>query len=144
MAIGPVPQIMLGCNAKGPPDSGTGASETGTGPQNAAILDENTDKLIVLPNQGGNDEIWFNPGDGLYFLAEGQNAATEQLGIVSSRRLSVLQDVTVSNPPDVGRAHSVAADPILSEVYLPLPDNAGSAICPVPASGRVAVFWKPY
>jgi hypothetical protein len=99
---------------------------------------------IVLPNQGGNDEVWFNPGDGLYFLAEGQNAATEQLGIVSSRGLSVLQDVTVSNPPGVGRAHSVAADPILNEVYLPIPVNAGSAICPVQASGCVAVFWKPY
>jgi hypothetical protein len=50
----------------------------------------------------------------------------------------------VSNPPGVGRAHSVAADPISNEVFLPIPNNAGSAICPVPANGCVAVFWKQY
>jgi hypothetical protein len=86
--------------------------------------------------------VWFNPGNGLYFLAEGQNAAQEQLGVVSSHHIRVLQDVLVSNPPGVGRAHSVAADPISNEVFLPIPNNAGSAICPVAASGCVAVFWK--
>jgi hypothetical protein len=144
MAIGPTPEILLGCNAKGPPDTGTGASAAGTGPQNAAILNENSGKLHVLPNQGGNDQVWFNPGNGLYFLAEGQNAAQEQLGVVSSHPVRVLQDVLVSNPPGVGRAHSVAADPISNEVFLPIPNNAGSAICPVPANGCVAVFWKQY
>ena len=58
MAIGPGPQIPLGCNAKGPPDTGTGASEAGTGPQNAAIINEENSQVIqVLANQGGNDEV---------------------------------------------------------------------------------------
>jgi hypothetical protein len=140
MALGPGPEILLGCNAKGPPDTGTGSAETGTGPQNAAVLDEFSGRLIkVLANQGGNDEVWFNPGDGLYFLAEGQNAAQEQLGIVSSFPISVLQDVAIS-PPATGRAHSVAADPILNEAYVPIPNNAASTLCPTPADGCVAIF----
>jgi len=146
MAIGPRPQILLGCNAKGPPDTGSGSSETGTGPQNAAIIDENTGNLIaVLPNQGGNDEVWFNPGNKLYYLAEGSNAAQEQLGIVSSFfPIGTVYDLVVSNPPGVGHAHSVAVDPTANEAYLPIPDNAGSSICPVPANGCVAVIWSPH
>jgi hypothetical protein len=137
MAIGPDPQILLGCNAKGPPS----VSGTGTGPQNAAVLDENSGKLIkVLANQGGNDEVWFNPGNGLYFLAEGQNAAFEQLGIVSSSPIFVSQDIIVAPGGETGRAHSVAADPNKNEVYLPIPNNAGSDLCPTAADGCVAIF----
>jgi hypothetical protein len=144
MAIGPAPEIMLGCNAKGPPETPTGCSTssncTGSGPQNTVVIDENDGRVIsTLANQGGNDEVWFNPGDGLYFLAEGQNAAQEQLGIVSSFPITTVQDVAIS-PPATGRAHSVAADPILNEVYVPIPDNASSTICPTPADGCVAVF----
>jgi hypothetical protein len=144
MALGPAPEILLGCNAKGPPDTGTGSAETGTGPQNAAVLDENTGELLVLPNQGGNDEVWFNPGNGLYFLAEGQNAAQEQLGVVSSRHIRTLQDVFVSPGGSTGRAHSVAADPDSNEVFLPIPNNAGSTLCPMAADGCIAVFWQQY
>ncbi len=146
MAIGPAPQILLGCNAKAPPTTGTGASEIGTGPQNAAIIDENTGKIIaVLPKQGGNDEVWFNPGDGLYYLAEGSNAAQEQLGIVSSfPKIKTIFDLVVANPPGVGHAHSVAVDRTTNEAYLPIPDNAGSNICPIPANGCVAVIWSPF
>jgi len=140
MALGPDPQILLGCNAKGPPTTGTGASETGTGPQNAAVLDKNSGKLIkVLANQGGNDEVWFNPGNGLYFLAEGQNAAFAQLGIVNSTPIFVSQDIIVAPGGETGRAHSVAADPVKNEAYLPIPNNAGSDLCPT-ANGCIAIF----
>jgi hypothetical protein len=149
MAIGPAPQILLGCNAAGPPDAPLPVTSdtVGTGPQNAAVLDENTGRLIkVLANQGGNDEVWFNPGDGLYFLAEGQNAAAgAQLGIVSSFPIiNLVQDITIANPPGAGHAHSVAADPIANEVYMPIPSNVGGTQnpCPVPTSGCVAVYSK--
>jgi hypothetical protein len=139
MAIGPAPEIMLGCNAMGPPDTGTGSSEIGTGPQNAAVLDEYTGELIkVLPNQGGNDEVWFNPGDGLYFLAQGSHATEQYLGIVRSLPIDVTQDILIGTGP--GKAHSVAADPIQNEVYFPVPNNEDSStICPT-ANGSVAVF----
>lgn len=132
MAIGPAPQIMLGCNAAGPPNN--------TGPANTAVLDENSGHLIkVLANQGGNDEVWFNPGDGLYFLAEGQNPIAAQLGIVASEPIFVSQDIFIAPAGEAGHAHSVAADPIKNEAYFPIPNNGGSNLCPT-ANGCVAIF----
>jgi len=132
MAIGPEPQILLGCNAASqPPGSG----------QNAAIIDERNGKILkVLANAGGADEVWFNPGDGHYFLADGSNTTQEQVAVVDS--LSAQQDapILISKPPGAGRAHSVAADPDANQAYVPIPDNAGSTICPTVASGCIAIF----
>ena len=132
MAIGPEPQILLGCNAASqPPGSG----------QNAAIIDEHNGKLIkVLANAGGADEVWFNPGDGHYFLADGSNTTQEQLAVVDF--LSGEEDpfVVIAKPPGAGHAHSVAADSWTNEVYFPIPDNAGSTLCPTVTSGCVAIF----
>jgi hypothetical protein len=156
MAIGPFPEIMLGCNAKGPPEvnSSTGTPPcsistncTGSGPQNTVVIDERNGGVIrTLANQGGNDEVWFNPGNGLYFLAEGSNATQEQLGIVSSFPfINLVQDIVVASPPGTGHAHSVAADPISGEVFFPIPNNVESTgnqdPCPSPSSGCVAIYW---
>jgi hypothetical protein len=129
MALGPDPEILLGCNAKSPPLAPAGCDPTstctgGTGPQNTAVIDERNGNVIrVLANQGGNDEVWFNPGNSLYFLAEGQNAAGAQLGVASSFPfIATLQDILVANV-SVGHAHSVAADPFSGEVYFPIPNN---------------------
>jgi hypothetical protein len=152
MAIGPAPEIMLGCNAKGPPEvpAGCNASTncTGSGPQNTVVIDERNGNVIkTLANQGGNDEVWFNPGNGLYFLAEGQNATQEQLGIVSSFPfIKLVQDIIIAAPPGAGHAHSVAADPITKEVFMPIPNNVGGSQnpCPTPSSGCVAIYWSQY
>jgi hypothetical protein len=56
-----------------------------------------------LPNQGSNDEVWFNPGDGLYFVAEGQNSVAEQRGIVSSFFLRSRGKVLMTDRPKPGR-----------------------------------------
>jgi hypothetical protein len=166
MALGPFPQIMEGCNAKGPPEvsTSTGAPPctisggvppnltgncTGSGPQNTVVIDErNGSVLATLANQGGNDEVWFNPRNGLYFLAEGSNATQEQLGIVTSFPffINTIQDIVVANPPGTGHAHSVAADQFSGEVYYPIPNNVDAATvnapnpCPTPAQGCVAIY----
>ena len=153
MALGPDPEIMLGCNAAGPPEVPAGCDPTstctgGSGPQNTVVIDERNGNVIkTLANQGGNDEVWFNPGNGLYFLAEGQNAAQAQLGIVSSFPFpNLLQDIVVAKP-SVGHAHSVAADPISGEVYFPIPNNLDGAGNTVPnpcgagaAQGCIAIY----
>ena len=155
MAIGPDPQIMFGCNAAGPPELPLGCNPstncTGSGSQNTVVIDErNGNVLKTLKDQGGNDEVWFNPGNGLYFLAQGQNAAQEQLGIVSSFPfIKLLQDIVVATPAGKGHAHSVAADPISGEVYYPIPSNVGGSVpnqnpCPTPANGCVAIYWQQW
>jgi hypothetical protein len=132
MAIGPAPQILLGCNAVSqPPGSG----------QNAAVMDERDGRLIaVLANAGGADEVWFNPGDGHYFLADGSNTTQEQLAVIDSRSDQEDPFVVIAKPPGAGHAHSVAADLRTNEVYFPIPDNAGSTLCPTVTSGCVAIF----
>ena len=128
MALGPAPEIMLGCNAAGPPELPAGCSPSsncaGSGSQNTVVIDERNGRVIkTLVGQGGNDEVWFNPANGLYFLAEGQNAAQAQLGIVRSFPfIDTVQDIVVATQYK-GHAHSVAADPISGEVYFPIPNN---------------------
>jgi hypothetical protein len=80
MAIGPDPQILLGCVA--PTSVGSG---TLNGPQNSVIIDATTGLITtVLDNQGGADEVWFDPGSNQYFIAQGRHVPTEQLGIVDA------------------------------------------------------------
>jgi hypothetical protein len=80
MALGPDPQILLGCNA---PSSINGG--TLNGPQNAAIIDATTGLITtVLNDLGGDDEVWFEPVSGHYFLAGGSHLPTQQLGVVDA------------------------------------------------------------
>jgi hypothetical protein len=145
MAVGPDKQILLGCNQPSP-----------NGHSNTVIINENTGAIIKrLTDLGGNDEVWFNPGDGHYFLAEGQLLPTERLGVVDSAGKKRDKFVEVgTNCNTARRAHSVAADPATNEVYLPIPPDTGtpvqvcttstpffeSDLCSDPSKGCVAVF----
>ena len=67
-----------------------------------ASLDERTGRLIkVLPNVGGADEVWFNPGDGHYFLADGSGIVQEQVGVVDS--VSGREDPAILDREAAGR-----------------------------------------
>ena len=143
MAVGPSNQILLGCNAPSP-----------NGHSNTVIINERSGSVVGrLPDLGGNDEVWFNPGDGHYFLAGGQNVPNEQLGIVDFNGHRPDKTViTAANPNATARrAHSVAADSNKNEVYLPVPAvNTGAApgydstLCgttpTAKAAGCIAVF----
>jgi hypothetical protein len=82
MALGPDPQILIGCNAPSTVGGGTNALN---GPQNSAIIDATTGLITtLLENQGGADEVWFEPVSRQYFLAEGSHLPNQQLGVVDS------------------------------------------------------------
>jgi hypothetical protein len=137
-AVGPGFQLMLGCNAAFP----AATSTTPAGPRNTAVIDQrNGAVLSVLPNLGGLDEVWFNPGDGNYYLPSCNTACrtvgaggTEVLARVSSNSLQLVQSVTVAvqnsattvtsgNPRTI---HSVAADPTTLKVFVPIPAVGGN------------------
>ena len=126
MAVGPAPQILLGCNARSP-----------NGVFNTVIINEHNGHVMkTLANEGGDDEVWFNPGDGHYFLAGGSFLPNEQLGIVDSQ-LGV-PDQTVQTGTANGtarRAHSVAADSNTNVVYVPIPATGGGATLTPPTVG---------
>ena len=116
MAIGPAPQIALGCNAPTIP----------SGVRNSVIINENNGNVsAVLANEGGTDEAWFNPGDGHYFFANstpGSKASPpgpQFLGIVDSNGDQEDQTVTTATGTTVG-SHSVAADPVQNQAYVPV------------------------
>jgi hypothetical protein len=122
MALGPDHQILLGCN--GP----SGANHP------TAIIDERDGHVIkTLANQSGADMVWFNPGDDHYFLARSTSVGPNQfLGVVDADNPggpSSDTDVITANKTVAGRnAHSVAADPIMNQVYVPIPAGV-STIC---------------
>ena len=66
----------------------------------------------------GSDEVWFNKGDGHYYLAARSNDPAKggpSLGIIDARDNSF-----VANVPTDASAHSVAADARTGLVYVPL------------------------
>ena len=141
MAIGPNNQILLGCNAGGPPAT--------TGPQNMAILNKRSGTIIaVLDGLGGADQVSFNPSDGHYFGALGSHLPDELLAVIDAKSHLADQTVFVGNAGGTTRrAHSVAADPNTNQVYLPVPATGGgspgftSTLCGTDAvTGCIAVF----
>ncbi len=128
MAIGPDEQILLGCNAS----------------LSSVIINERSGKVIAtLPNEGGPDEVWFNDGDDHYFLARSAAVGPHQLlGVVDARDHHEDQSVPIAL---AGRpnAHSVAADPVLNQVYVPIPAGHSSVCSSAGGSdahGCIAVF----
>jgi hypothetical protein len=145
MAIGPGTQILLGCNAPSP-----------DGTQNSVIINANTGAITnLLADFGGSDEVWFEPGSGHYFLANGSHLPSEMLGIVDSSPVEENQNIFVGFAGSTTRrAHSVAAwsggisgigD--LTVALLPVPAVGGtpapfsSTLCDdAAAAGCIAVF----
>jgi hypothetical protein len=133
MTIGPDHQILLGCNAP----SGNGLFST-------VIIDDRNGKVIAtLDNESGADQVWYNDGDGQYFLA--RSSATlpqQQLGVIDASgdpsRLD--QSVFIGTKGSAGN-HSVAADPVFNQVYVPIASTSGaSATYCGGTNGCIAIF----
>jgi len=126
LAIGPDREILLGCS-----NSGKGS----------VIIDErNGDLVRSLDGLNGSDEVWYNPGNNHYFLAEsnhkvGSNPATPILGAVDQRPDTIGED---ADPVTAAGSHSVAVDPVFNQVYVP-GNKAATSICSS-TNGCIAIF----
>ncbi len=126
LAIGPHREILLGCSNAG---------------KGSVIINELDGDLVRnLPGLNGNDEVWFNPGDNHYFLAGGNhNLALPTpgpiLGVVDRRGDPDVEDAT---PTTAAGSHSVAADPVKNQVYVP-GNKAATTLCGG-SNGCIAVF----
>jgi hypothetical protein len=103
LAVGPAHQLALGC-----------------GGTNSLIIDDrNGGTIAIVAGQGGTDEDWYNPGSNHYYFARSTPAAlgVEDAGPPPSA------DPTVST---AAGSHSVAADPIRNQVYVPIRGNAAT------------------
>jgi hypothetical protein len=128
LAIGPQREILLGCSNAG---------------QGSVIINELDGSLVQnLAGLNGNDEVWYNPGDNHYFLAGSNHnlplpTSGAILGVVDQ---SGDPDVEDASPTTKSGSHSVAADPVKNQVYVPV--NAVNPLCGgTPAlNGCIAVF----
>jgi DNA-binding beta-propeller fold protein YncE len=112
LAIGPGNQLLAGCG----------------NPHRAVIIDRTNGMVLGdFSTVGGADEVWYNPGDNRYYLAE---TAFQNLGIIDAGTLGAVGEVQSG----IG-AHSVAADLASNHIFVPIagPDPA----CP---NGCIAVF----
>jgi len=113
LAIGPRHELLLGC-----------------GGANSLIIDDrNGSTLAFLGGQGNADEVWYNPGDNQYFIAESGN---KQLGVVDA---SGAEDVPAATATG---SHSVAVDMLRNQVYVPA-NQAATTLCGS-SNGCIAVF----
>jgi hypothetical protein len=140
MAIGEDHQILLGC-----------ADPNLTVRSTVIIDDRNGDVIATVANEDGGDEVWFSDGDDEYFLARSGGGTAQQLGVIDSdgkEKIAADQSVPIGLPNTPtsphGAAHSVAADPVLNQVYVPIPSTAGLNVCSnaggSDALGCIAVF----
>jgi hypothetical protein len=116
MAIGPKPQILLGCNGD-------------TSQHSTVVINELNGQIIqTFANESGADMVWFNPGNNHYFLARSSAFGdTQKLGIIDAVSLSPDADISVG-PTGAPNAHSVAADPVTNRTFFPSPGGK-STLC---------------
>jgi hypothetical protein len=139
-ATGPGFQLLVGCNGSG--------STT----QSSVIIDVRDGTILAtVPNQSGPDEVWFNPGDGHYFLARSAATGPNQLlGVIDAFQLqgdpSVFTAFKTGTPTPAG-SHSVAADPVTNRVFVPIGGAGSSNVCGSvggsDAQGCIAVYSTP-
>jgi hypothetical protein len=114
--------------------------------------------LVSVPGVGGGDEVWFNSGDGNYYVTAGNDPIAPVLGVIASvsgTSTNVLTQLipTLYAQPQVGTTaaknfvhsagtvHSVAASAANNHVYVPLPANTAYNLNGVScAQGCIAVF----
>ena len=135
MALGPFPQALLGCSNAGP---------------NSVIINLNSGSVIgTLAGEAGADESWFNPANNQYFLGSGNHLTA--VGGSTAPILGVVDATGKKNdfsPKSAVGSHSVAADPVKNQVYVPINNNpaqgGASGICGANggsnANGCIAVF----
>ena len=126
LAIGPNREILLGCS-----NSGKGS----------VIINElNGDLVRSLAGLNGNDEVWYNPGNNHYLLAGSNHnlplpTPGAILGVVDQSPDTINED---ASPATAANSHSVAADPVFNQVYVP-GNIAAKSICPG-GNGCIAIF----
>jgi hypothetical protein len=114
MALGPDKQIMVGCNG----------NDSTNGLHSGIIINENTGSVThVIPNESGPDEVYYNGGDGQYFLGRSAPVGSNQLlGVVDANGAKADSSVITGNKVVTGASiHSVAADSGTNKVFVPIP-----------------------
>jgi DNA-binding beta-propeller fold protein YncE len=115
LALGPHQHLLLGCSKD--------AIDAGAQAQTIVMNARDGSTVATITQVGGSDEVWFNPGDGRYYLAArgmtsnglSSGKPTPVLGVIDAE-----DNEWITNIPTGPNAHSVAADPINNHIFVPL------------------------
>ncbi len=100
LALGPKQQLLLGCGD----------------PTAMQVMDARSGDIVATIAQvSGADQVWYNPGDKHYYVAARNNPSGPVLGVIDA-----MSDTWIENVPTGPNAHSVAANPINDEIFVPL------------------------
>jgi len=153
LAVGPRGDLLVGCsvifNEAGNPWARDAAGAASAAKPESVIIDARNGSIDRrVRGVGGNDEVWFNPGDKRYYLAArnqpggsspGNANFSPVLGIIDALTMELDQVVpSVNQAP--GSAHSVAVNPRNNHALVPLPVNNVVSNC---HTGCIAVYGSP-
>ena len=141
LTLGPNQDFLVGCsvafNTAGAPWVRDPAAIQPSAKPISVIMDARDGSIDrSVEGVGGSDEVWFNPGDGRYYLAARNNPTGPVLGVIDAKTQTLEQIVpTVSQAP--GSAHSVAVNPHNNRAFVPFPANNVAPNC---LNGCIAVY----
>lgn len=114
------------------------------------ILDRTNGNVLANLNAGGGDQVWYAPERNRYYSAASRWTAT---GLSSGpsctnaspclpRLISINAATrTIAGMADTGNnAHSVASDPVTSNIFLPISSDAAPAGCPTCSRGSAGLL----
>jgi hypothetical protein len=145
LALGPKQDLLLGCSVVfDTAGADWSATDTKTAAPVSIIMDAKNGSIDkVIPGVSGSDEVWFNPGDGRYYLAARNQAGGPVLGVIDAQSQALVQVVATvnvggkANVFPAGTAHSVAVNPHNNQVFVPL---AANNVFPSCLNGCIGVF----
>jgi hypothetical protein len=148
LTVGPKSDLLLGCSvAFDTAGAAWSAADANTAAPASLIMNAKTGKVEQAVNGvAGNDEVWFNSGDGRYYLAARSNPGGPVLGVIDAKSQTLVQVVPTINTAGKafvypsGSSHSVAVDPQNDHVFVPLPANNVFPSC---LNGCIGVFGAP-
>ena len=138
LALGPKQDLLLGCSVAFDTDGNVWtATDTKTAAPISVIMDAKNGSIDRnVAGVSGNDEVWFNPGDGRYYLAARAQPGGPVFGVIDAESQTLVQVVPTINAGG-GTAHSVAVNRHNNHVFVPLPANNVFPDC---LNGCIAVF----
>ena len=148
LTLGPKQDLLLGCSVvfdtAGNVWSASGAI---TAAPISIIMNAKSGSVEkMVTGVSGSDEVWFNSGDGRYYLAARNQPGGPVLGVIDAKSQTLVQIVPTINTTGkafvypAGTSHSVAVNPNNNKVFVPLPANNVFPSC---LNGCIGVFGAP-
>ena len=148
LTLGPKQDLLLGCSVVfDTAGIAWSLSDANTAAPISIIMNAKSGSVEkMVTGVSGSDEVWFNSGDGRYYLAARNQPGGPVLGVIDAKSQTLVQIVPTINTTGkafvypAATSHSVAVNPNNNKVFVPLPANNVFPSC---LNGCIGVFGAP-